>query len=338
MHTLFLREHNRIAENLIEILEDDSDEEIYQKARRLVIAEYQNIVYGEFLKHILGESSMAKYGLNVDEKTYYRQEEDPSLINSFATAAYRFGHSLIQRFNNMAKVDNLDNVSQVFQLRDNFFNMDRYLDNSGMGMEEILAGLMGQPSQRVDRFVTEDVTNFLQENKSKRNTKVSGSDLVARNIQRGRDHGLPGYNQFRKFCRLRPLPSFKSGQNPSEMSLSSWRLLSELYHTKDDIDLYVGGLSEYPLSGAISGPTFNCMKSIMFKRLKDGDRFFFTHTDQIASFPREQLDLLRKRTLRDIICENTKISQAREDVFKIYGNLKPCSIVNDLNIKKFVKA
>ncbi len=35
-----------------------------------------------------------------------------------------------------------------------------------------------------------------------------GGDLVAMDIQRGKDHGFPGYNVFRKVCGLKPIDSF----------------------------------------------------------------------------------------------------------------------------------
>ena len=152
----------------------------------------------------------------------------------------------------------------------------------------IVAGLIGQQAQTMDRFVTEDVTNFLflefGENTGDIGDRDFGADLVSRNLQRGRDHGLPGYNKYRRFCGLRGLPSFKSNKCPIEISVTNWKILAELYKTPDDIDLFVGGLAEFPVFGGLTGPTFNCIKLIQFKGVMNSDIFFFTHKNEAGRF------------------------------------------------------
>ena len=335
IHTLFIREHNRIARQLQARYRDD--EEIYQRARRIVIAELQSIVYGEYLPVILGKSGVNKYGLRVDRSTEYNSREDPSILNSFTTAAYRFGHSLIQGLVNMADPKDPASVMKTYRLRENFFNMENYLLDDGQGMDRIVAGLIGEESQTMDKFVTEDVTNhlFLEVGENTGHLKRDfGGDLVARNLQRGRDHGLPGYNMYRRYCGLKSLSSF-SGRHPPEISKDNWRILGELYKTPDDIDLFVGGLAEHRYNDGLTGPTFNCIKGIQFEKLLFGDRFFFTHRNQAGSFTADQLKQLRKRTLRDIICENTDITKARENVFLLRGKMKNCTDVHQLELGLF---
>ena len=52
------REHNRIVGLIKENYPDMVEEELFQQARRLVIAEIQNIVYGEYLPLILGNTTL----------------------------------------------------------------------------------------------------------------------------------------------------------------------------------------------------------------------------------------------------------------------------------------
>ena len=59
-------------------------------------------------------------------------------------------------------------------------------------MEAILNGMIVQKAESFDTNVVTDVTESLFTN-----VRFPGSDLMARNIHRGRDHGLPGYNEFR---------------------------------------------------------------------------------------------------------------------------------------------
>ncbi len=97
MHTIFMREHNRIAREIKKRNRSLKDEKIFQEARRIVIAEWQGIVYQEYVPIIIGNNQVKEFGLKLDanEGSTYNPEQDPSIINSFATAAYRFGHSQV---------------------------------------------------------------------------------------------------------------------------------------------------------------------------------------------------------------------------------------------------
>ena len=61
LHTLWLREHNRIAIAMVEDFGYDpiaDDNLIFETARRIVGAEMQNVVFGQYLTKVLGEKTM----------------------------------------------------------------------------------------------------------------------------------------------------------------------------------------------------------------------------------------------------------------------------------------
>ena len=105
-------------------------------------------------------------------------------------------------------------------------------------------------------------------------------DRLATIIHRGRDHGLPTYTQVRESCGFQPVTTFKELNNTIEMGIV--RMLEEVYANVVDIDLFIGGLAERPLSGAAVGPTFGCLLGQQFQILKKGDRYnrinFFAHS------------------------------------------------------------
>ena len=107
--------------------------------------------------------------------------------------------------------------------------------------------------------------------------KFSGLDLVALNIQRGRDHGLPGYNNYRDLCGLPRLETF----NNSAPALSRLSLLqmAAIYRHPDDVDLFTGLMSEERLEGALVGPTLGCLPALQFKNLRRCDRFWYETAD-----------------------------------------------------------
>ena len=98
MHTLFLREHNRVARKLGEINPQWEDETLFQESRRIVVAEWQHIVYNEWLPILLGQENMNRFGLYPLTKGFsnsYKTNFDPRIKNSFAAAAFRIGHTMI---------------------------------------------------------------------------------------------------------------------------------------------------------------------------------------------------------------------------------------------------
>jgi len=159
LHALFLREHNRLAGQFSSLFPEATDEEIYQKARRLVWAQMQNIVYGQYLNVLLGAETMKKYRLEFDLNDEYEEDVNPGIKNSFAAAAFRFGHSGLQ--GQIEMKNPYFDEPMVFSLRDHFFNLRLYYERNGKGMEDILNGMMYQAGKPVDRFVTKDVTRFL---------------------------------------------------------------------------------------------------------------------------------------------------------------------------------
>ncbi|KAJ8932163.1 hypothetical protein NQ314_014875 [Rhamnusium bicolor] len=112
-------------------------------------------------------------------------------------------------------------------------------------LDEVLSTLTTEPIQEVDGSFSDALTNYLF-----RAGNPFGVDLAALNIQRGRDHGLRPYNDYRQLTGLPRYTSFN--QFGSEIG----KKLGSVYATVDDVDLWVGGLLEEKAPGSIVGPTF----------------------------------------------------------------------------------
>ncbi|MDJ0676306.1 MAG: peroxidase family protein [Calothrix sp. MO_167.B42] len=292
MHTLFMREHNRLADILCKQYKKDpswDDEKIYQEARKYVGAQMQVITYKEFLPILLGSNNPLP--------TYsgYKPGVNPSIANEFSTAAFRFGHSTLPKELWLLKSNGKPIPFGNLPLADAFFKPNEFLyPNTLKGIEPVMRGLVQQPHMGVDNMIVDAVRNFLFGNPG-----AGGFDLASLNIQRGRDHGLPGYNAVREALGLTRKMSFSDISSNNSITSK----LESAYSSVDDIDLWVGGLAEDHVNGGLLGETFRVIIRDQFIHLRDGDRFWY----QNNVFSNEQLNELENTSLKDIIARNTKI-------------------------------
>ncbi|CAH2040402.1 unnamed protein product, partial [Iphiclides podalirius] len=312
MHTLMAREHNRVAEALAGVNPHWDDETLFQEARRINIAEIQHITFNEFLPILLGKDVMEKFGLVLEKQGYwngYDPEVNPDVLASFAAAAYRFGHSLlptaVERWSKAHKFIASKRLSDLIRRPYDLYR-------AGV-LDEYIMGLMNQVAQAMDDSITQEVTNHLFKKVGAR----FGMDLVSLNMQRGREFGLPGYMEFRKFCGLSGAETFEElfGSMPNE----TVRKYETIFEHPIDVDLWSGGVSERPLPGSMLGPTFACIIATQFSYSRRGDRFWFELPHQPSSFTPEQLSEIRKSRLARIICDNTDII----DTVQLYPMVLP---------------
>lgn len=292
MHTLFVREHNRKAEEIAAANPELSDEEIYQRTRKFVGALMQKITYDEFLPALLGEKALRPY-------SGYKRNKNAGIINMFSTAAFRFGHSCISP--QILRLDNDGNTIAAgnLELKDAFFRPDHI--SSENDIDPLLKGLASQQMQEIDNQIIDGLRNFLFGAPGN-----GGLDLASLNIQRGRDHGLASYNDMRENYKLTRLSSFD--QISSAPSIS--QKLEELYGDINKIEPWVGMLAEDHVSGASVGETMMAVLKFQFERLRDGDRYWYQRT-LLGS----DLEEVENTSLADVIKRNTTITNIADNVF-----------------------
>ncbi|MGB1250519.1 MAG: peroxidase family protein, partial [Candidatus Promineifilaceae bacterium] len=309
MHTLWMREHNRLVRRLRVENPAYSEEQLYQRARALVSAEFQTIVYNEMLPLLLGPTAIPAYN-------GYDNTIDPSINNTFSTAAFRFGHTMLSP--QLRRLDPTGNSIPAgdLALRDAFFNIQWIQEE---GIDSILRGLMTQPAQELDVFIIDDVRSFL----FAEFPGSPGSDLAALNMQRGREHGLPSYNATRTALGLTPAATFADITSDSNLQTK----LSHAYGGDiNAVDLWIAGLAEDTVGGAMVGETFHAILLDQFVRLRDGDRFWHANRDWTAyGFAADPLlddaTALSSVRLADIVAWNANITLASDEVL-LAGNVQ----------------
>ena len=299
MHTLFVREHNRLAAELAIAHPDWSDEQLYQRARQINIAQYQKIIYDEYLPSLVGIDALPVYG-------GYDESIDPSIDRSFSSAGFRIGHT--QLSSEIPRWDEQSNqlAAGNLTLAEVFFRSTQVIQETGI--DPILRGISSSLSQNVDLKLIDDVRNLLFSFGS----HAIGRDLFAMNVQRGRLNGLSDYNTVREAYGLSRVTSFANITS----DVATQNKLAELYGTVDNLDLYVGLLAEDRQAGSAVGETFRTILVRQFTALRSGDRLYYENI-----FTPQEIGEINNTTFSDIIRRNTNIEILQDNAFSLvnYG-------------------
>uniref|UniRef100_A0A673VDL4 Lactoperoxidase n=1 Tax=Suricata suricatta TaxID=37032 RepID=A0A673VDL4_SURSU len=305
MHTLWFREHNRVATELLALNPHWDGDTIYHEARKIVGAQMQHITYQHWLPKVLGEVGMKALG----DYRGYDPGVNAGIFNAFATAAFRFGHTLVNPV--LYRLD--ENFEPIVQghvpLHKAFFSPFRIVNEGGI--DPLLRGLFGVagkmrvPSQLLNTELTERLFSMAH---------TVALDLAAINIQRGRDHGIPPYHEYRLYCNLSSAHTFDDLKNEIK-SPEIREKLRRLYGSSLNIDLFPALMVEDLVPGSRLGPTLMCLLSTQFKRLRDGDRLWYENP---GVFSPAQLTQIRQTSLARILCDNAdNITRVQRDVFRV---------------------
>jgi len=314
LSTVFLRNHNRLAKGLAHLNPSWGNERLFQEARKINIALLQHINYSEFLLALLGRGSDVSLEPGTRHVTQYNSSMDASIGMGFATAGYRLHTYVPDRF---VLRNKHYQVSHSMLLRDVFHGRGIVSLLQNDTYDDIMRGLNVQPLQAFNNVFSREMTEWLFALPDKN----FGLDIAALNIQRGRDHMIPGYPTFREHCGLPPVTSWR--EVASALPLELAHRLSHTYLKPEDIDLYMGANMEAPVPGSILGPVNHCLIRRQFKLLRDGDRFFYTHQGQ---FSPAQLEAIKKQTLASLMCVNADDPRSMtlpKEMFKISGQSGP---------------
>uniref|UniRef100_A0A8C3RPS0 NAD(P)H oxidase (H2O2-forming) n=1 Tax=Chelydra serpentina TaxID=8475 RepID=A0A8C3RPS0_CHESE len=291
---VWFRYHNHWASKLAQQNPSWSDEDVFQHARKWVVATYQNIVLYEWLPTFLQKTIPSYAG--------YKQHVDPSISTEFLAA---MGHSLatmvppgVYRRNKSCHFQEVlnqdDSKSPAFRLCNSYWCRKNPNLQTAQDVDDLLLGMSSQIAEREDNVVVEDLRDYWYGP-----LKYSRTDYVASYIQRGRDLGLSTYTKAQELFDLMPATNWSFFAHVDEEVLQN---VAALYNNDiSKLELLPGGMLE---SNGDPGDLFSAIILDQFTRLRDGDRFWFENTKN-RLFTDAEIKEIRKTTFHDVLVNVT---------------------------------
>lgn len=291
LHTIFLREHNRVCDDLKIRHPQWNDERLYQRARKIVGAIMQSITYNEWLPTL---------GLQIPAYTGYDSRLEARVSNEFAVAAFEIANTLANNSVLRMDYDGSEMVEGNIPLADAFYDPENilYVD----GIDAYIKGMATQVQQDLDCKMIDAVRNFSYE-------EGRGTDRAAVTINKGRDTGLSSYNQMRRELGLPVYRSFDDLTSDSEAT----QILGDLYGSINDCDAWVGLMAEEHLPNSMFGEMTGKIIETQFQLLRDADRYYYENDPLLTS---SDISTIKASTMSTLVLRNTGIDLMQDNVFR----------------------
>ena len=196
-------------------------------------------------------------------------------------------------------------------------------------VDPFFLGMASQRVEREDTIITPDLRGQVFGP-----LDFSRRDLMAINMQRARDHGLPDFNSARLAYGLDPVANFE-GLNPLygrvEEVTRSIENLREVYNNDiSKCDIWACGLAETipsdtsDMAGVPAGPgeLFSEVLFDQFMRIRHGDRFWYENYEANGLFTEEEFNHISSLTIKKLLILTTNIrdEDLSDDPFKFTSN------------------
>ncbi|XP_015596349.1 dual oxidase [Cephus cinctus] len=295
---IWFRWHNHLAKHIKRLHPNWDGETIYNEARKWAIATQQHIIVNDWLFNWIGERLPNYKG--------YDPTVNPQIDQFFQSAGFRFGHTLVPAGVRMRETGKAGCAfSDVLRTCNNFWMSENALHGSQgqidirkEEIDKIIMGMAVQPSEREDHTIVEDLRGNVFGP-----LEFSRRDLMALNVQRARDHGVPDYNTARRAYGLAPVTKFSDFNYVTDSIRGN---LSELYKNDlNNIDIWIGGILE---TDDRPGELFRKIIMDQFERIRNGDRFWYKNTNN-GLFTTKEIGRLEEITFYDVLMSITDLAE-----------------------------
>eukprot|EP01089_Gocevia_fonbrunei_P016847 TRINITY_DN5322_c0_g3_i1.p1 TRINITY_DN5322_c0_g3~~TRINITY_DN5322_c0_g3_i1.p1 ORF type:complete len:578 (-),score=140.61 TRINITY_DN5322_c0_g3_i1:89-1822(-) len=325
LHTLFMREHNRLAAEFKTKNPTWTDEQLFQEARKWVIATFQHITVDEFIPTQFGGDAVAHY---FGKYKKYDANVDVSLSNAFAVSANRVPHDQVNlpmlvlypngSMADLPGTEGWPEIERINCIADKFWEF---------GTDAIIRGSLKQYAQKFDGKHVDDIRSF----PAKLSTSLPYNfDVKGMDVEREREAMVPSYyHVLLNATGVDLYNSPKCNPGPVQDTIECFRAITrnntlantlrDIYQKITFVEFHVGMVVADDKTSSGFPELAAKIWLTQLKKARDGDRFWYENYKENGLFTKQEFKTITKTTMADLVKRNTGINHADipKNAFKI---------------------